>query len=429
MHPDYALRSSALREMKNRWYSLSREDITSVIVGHLRDGQYELALEKLEQLYQSAMVNPPWLYHIFVYVFGELGFHAESFNILQHQVKIYGPNQPPAMWQFLLDVYSRDAFYTGIRYIWDRVVTPGILNPPDGTITSILNTASKHGDTDLVMGVMRMLTDRGKRLDLHHYEALIHAHSLHQEVRKPINVLCVMSKAGLALDSSSTRSIYQMLRDSPSATDEALAIMEEIRQQYQVPIAAFNVVLEATSIHKGFQKALDLYRGVRHISTGGPDLATYHVLLRHCTMKKSMKFLVDEMETFSIRPDETTYDHLIRISTLQDDYRPAFLYLDKMRSSETAGRPNNWWMSKSSALALTKRCIEAEDGRVQHIIDICRDRGMSIDAEVRKLLRHARDSKELKTASTEVDIVIEEGSHAIRLAPLIRNRLAGSMSG
>lgn len=376
--------------MKNRWYTVSPDGVTNIIVGLLRDGQYELALEKLEEAYKLTSITQPWLYRIFVFVFGELGFHDESFQILQHQLKIYGPNQPTSIWHFLLDVYSRDAFYAGITYIWHRMVTPGLLNPPDGTVVNVLNAASRHGDTELVTSTMRMLTDRGKRLDLHHYEALIHAHTLHQDVRRALNVLCIMHRAGLALDSSSTRSVYQLLKDSPEATDEALRALEDLRQLYPVPIAAFNVVLEAMAAHRGFNKALDLYRSVRHICAGGPDLATYHVLLAHCTLRRSMRSLLDEMEAFAIRPDRVTYDHLVRISTMQvqdDDYEPAFAYLARMEA-------HGWWVSRGTALALVRRGFAAEDGRVQHVIDKSRSRGVPLDREVKKLLKNIQMAKE-----------------------------------
>lgn len=244
----------------------------------------------------------------------------------------------------------------------------------------------------MVVNVIKMLTDRGKRLDLHHYEALIHAHTLHQDVRKALNVLCIMGRAGLTPDSSSTRSIYQVLRDSSAATDLALSMLQELRQQYDVPIAAFNVVLEATAAHHGFKKAQDLYRGVRRVSVGGPDRATYHVLLSSCTKRRSMNYVLDEMEGFSIHPDRTTYDHLVRICAMQTDVEPAFAYLEKMEA-------NRWWLSRASALALIRQLIQAEDSRVRGIIETCRKRRMAIEPDIRRLFQKIYQSKLKKEAN------------------------------
>ncbi|KAI1082708.1 hypothetical protein F5B20DRAFT_481047 [Whalleya microplaca] len=398
VHPDYVLRSSVLFEMKNRWYSPTAHDLVNIIVGLLRDNQYELALEKLEEMHKNPVTVPTWLYEIFLYTFGELGFHDETLAILKFRLKLGNALKMPLSlnaWHYMLDVYSRDAFYDGIKFIWSRSVSPGYLNPSDGTVTNILNAASRHVDERLAVKVIQTLSDRGKRLGLHHYEALVHIHAQQRDLRKAFTILCLMNKGGLTPDLSSTRSIFQVLRASASDTDTSLAILNDLRLQYQVPSAAFNVVLETTEIHHGFKFALDLYRSVRRICVNGPDLETYHILLRHCTYRKSMNFLTAEMEAFSIAPTEVTYNHLIRISTMQDDYTQAFQYLEKMESATTAGQPNNWWMSRDSALALIRRCIQAEDMRVQQLISECRSRKIPVDEEVQQLVKAVQKQKEL----------------------------------
>ncbi|OTA93833.1 hypothetical protein M434DRAFT_395215 [Hypoxylon sp. CO27-5] len=408
VHPDYVLRNAVLFEMKNRWYSPTVDDLVNITIGLLRDNQYELALEKLEELHKNPISVPSWLYDIFLYTFGELGFHEEAFSILKHRLRVANmTNEPlsPNAWQFLLDVFSRDAFYDGIKYIWDRSVTPGYVIPPDSVVMNILNTASKHADAPLAVSAIRILSNRGKKLELHHYEALIDIHTQQKDLRKAFTILCIMAKADLRPDLSSTRSIFQILRESSSETDRALKILNDLKSHHQVPSAAFNVVLEATEVHYGIKAALDLYRSVRQICASGPDLETYHILLSHCTMRKSMNFLFAEMEALSIEPTQTTYNHLIRISCMQDNYEQAFQFLDKMKNAKTAGLPNDWWMSRNSALALIRRCIQAEDIRVQELIEECRKRDMFIDAEVQEWLDDVQKRKEL--AETNVSDPIE----------------------
>ncbi|KAI1779839.1 hypothetical protein F4818DRAFT_155090 [Hypoxylon cercidicola] len=398
IHPDYVLRNTVLFEMKNRWFTPTVDDSVNIIVGLLRDNQYELALEKLEGLHRDSLNVPSWLYDIFLYTFGDLGFHEETLSILQHRLKVASVASEPLSlntWQFLLDVFSRDAFYDGIEYIWNHSVSPGHLNPPDGVVMNVLNTASRHADAALAVSAIQILSGRGQKLELHHFEALIDIHTQQNDLVKAFTILCIMEKADLHPDLSSTRSIFRILHQSASETEAALELLHKLRLDYEVPSAAYNVVLEAVAIHRPFKAALDLYRGVRQICVNGPDIETYHVLLAHCTLKKSMNFLFAEMEAFSIEPTWVTYDHLIRISTMQDDYRQAFQFLEKMRSSKAASLPNDPWLSRGSALALIKRCIEAEDIRVQELIEGCRKRGMSIDAEVQQLLETSQKRREL----------------------------------
>ncbi|KAI2468781.1 hypothetical protein F4781DRAFT_432019 [Annulohypoxylon bovei var. microspora] len=410
VHPNYVLRNKVLFEMRNRWYSPTADDLISIIIGLLRDNQYELALEKLEEMRKNPVTVPNWLYEVFLYTFGELGFHEEALSILKHRLKIANVAGEPLSsnaWQFLLDVFSRDAFYDGIKYIWDHSVSPGYLYPSDGILMSILNTASTHEDAPLAMSAIQMLSSRGRKLELHHYEPLVDIHARQKNLWKAFTVICIMAKAGLRPDLSSTRSIFRILRESSSEADNALAILSELKSHYQVPSAAFNVVLEATEIHHEFKAALDLYRNVRQICADGPDLETYHILLSKCTRKRSMNFLFTEMQAFSIEPVETTYDHLIRISSLQDDYGPAFQFFEKMKASKTAGLPNNWWMTRGSALALIRRCIQAEDIRAQELIEGCRKRGMAIDTEVQQLLDGMQRQKELAQADAGFPTSIE----------------------
>ncbi|KAI1090376.1 hypothetical protein F5B19DRAFT_494434 [Rostrohypoxylon terebratum] len=406
VHPDYILRNRVLFEMKNRWYSLTGDDHISVILGLLRDTQYELALDKLEELEKDPVTIPSWLYEIFLYTFGELGFHEETLAILKHRHRIANLANDPLSanaWHFLLDVFSRDAFYQGIKYIWDHSVSPGYINPPDGVVMNALNAASNHADATLAMNAIQMLSSRGRKLELHHYEALIDIYAQEKDVRKAFTVLCIMAKAGLRPDLSSTRSIFRTLRNSSSETDGALEILRDLGLRHQVPIAAFNVVLEATEFHHEFKAALDLYRNIRQFCADGPDLETFHVLLSHCTMGRSMRFLVAEMKAFSIEPIQTTYDHLVRISCFQDNYGQAFQFLNEMKASKTAGLPNDWWISRGSALALVRRCIQAEDIRAQEIIEGCRKRGMSIDAEVQLLLDSIQKQKQKEKELAEAD--------------------------
>ncbi|KAI1107584.1 hypothetical protein F4804DRAFT_164293 [Jackrogersella minutella] len=414
VHPDYVLRNTVLYEMRNRWFLPTTDDTINITIGLLRDNQYELALEKLEELQKDPTLVPTWLYEVFLYTFAELGFHEETLSILKHRLKITNfTNEPLSLNAslFLLDVFSRDAFYDGVKYIWDRSVSPGNLNPPDGVVMNILNAASNHADASLAISAIQMLSSRGRKLELHHYEPLIDIHTRQKDLQKAFTNLCIMAKAGLRPDLSSTRSIFRILRESSAETDNALLILNELRSKYRVPSAAFNVVLEATEIHGGFKAALDLYRSIRQFCADGPDLETYHILLSHCTMRKSMNFLFAEMKAFSIELTQVTYNHLIRISCMQDSHEQAFRFLEKMRTSKTAGLPNDWWLSKDSALALIRRCIQAEDIRVQGIIEECRKRNMYIDTEVQQLLDEIQRLKELNRedadALTEGELATE----------------------
>ncbi|KAI0186618.1 hypothetical protein F4808DRAFT_440170 [Astrocystis sublimbata] len=420
VHPDYLLRAQVLHDMMNRWYALPPSAEINIIIGLLRDGQYELAFSRLEELNRAPVNVPTWLSDLFLYTFGELGFHEETMAILKHRQRLVDivKRVPPSpnVWQFLLDMFSRDAFYPGVKLVWDHSVAPSHIHPPDGVLLRVLNTASMHGDVALAMGAIHVLSARGVKLSLHHYEALMHVHLRHDDLRKGLTVLCIMAKAGLSPDLSTTRPIFQLLRHSSQLTDQALALLHQLKAHYSVPPAAFNVVLEATAAHGGFKVAFDMYRTVRQVCITGPDLETFDVLLQHCTLKKSMSFLEAEMDAFSLKPTKSIYDHFIRISSMQYNYDAAFRYLGMMRDRSPSNIPESWWMSKHSAMALLRRCVQNRDPRFGNLFGECHRRQLLSKDDIKLLMSvKAQYASNLEASVSHVESFEEEPLKATAL--------------
>jgi len=106
IHPDYLLRTEVLREMKNRWYTLTTDGWHYLIVGLLRDRQYEIALDKLEQMQQEGIRVHPWLYDIFIYLFCEAEELDEALKILQYRVDQGDLDISANVWYYMLDACS-----------------------------------------------------------------------------------------------------------------------------------------------------------------------------------------------------------------------------------------------------------------------------------------------------------------------------------
>ncbi|ORY65021.1 uncharacterized protein BCR38DRAFT_314822, partial [Pseudomassariella vexata] len=386
IHPDYVLRNKVLKDMRQAWLTPTFNAHVSVAIGLLRDGQYEMALEKLEEMYQSGVPIPIWAYDTFIYTFGELGFSEEALMIMQHRLR-----DPEAsdtgenLWLVLLDSFSRDSFYEGVHYIWTRMVGPGKLTPSDGVVLNVLNIASRNGDVVMASSALKIFSMRGRKLDLHHFEPLLEIHAGQGDLRKAFITLCLIDKAGLQPDLSSTRVIYRLLRESPSEIEPALFCLRNLQLEHRVPVAAFNVVLEAALQQHGFKHGLDVYRSVRRICTAGPDTTTFNLLLSHCSVYKSLKFVMAEMQTLSIKMNQSTYDHAIRVCFLQKLRDHAFSYLEQMQN-DPAAESGGWWLNKGTALAFIRGCIFAEDARVQILLDGCKKRGLDVDEEVRVLI-------------------------------------------
>lgn len=101
-----------MQEMKERWLGLSPEGWHSLVVGLIRDRQYEIALDKLEEMHSDGIKVQPWLYDILMFQLCEAEELDQAFNILQYRFENSRNEILPTVWYYLLDKFSRD-FHVG----------------------------------------------------------------------------------------------------------------------------------------------------------------------------------------------------------------------------------------------------------------------------------------------------------------------------
>lgn len=93
-HPDYILRQEILGIMQEYWFTIDTPVKQTVIVGMLRDEQYELAYARLTELIEQGARIDPWVYDIFILVFGKLRFLDEMLQLLYRRKNIGGSTDP-----------------------------------------------------------------------------------------------------------------------------------------------------------------------------------------------------------------------------------------------------------------------------------------------------------------------------------------------
>lgn len=373
MHPDYVLRGKLLDEMRMLWVSPSSGCKEAVALGLLRDCQYELAFDSLEELIASGNSSPPWLYEIFIYVFSGAGFHDEALALLRYQAQNAARPLPDHVWSYVLESCSKAFDYRGTAYIWNEMVTEGRLNPPDGTVLSVINTASRFGDVWLATDALRVLSDRNTRLATHHFEALLDTYVSQGDVVNALRALCIMASAGNEADLRSTQPLFRRLVENPGLLEDASKALVHLTSERAVPLSAFNVVLEATTVCLGLERGLDLYRSVRQICGCPPDLTTFTILLGRCNDGGVARFLVKEMKSFSIRPDMETYELLVRGSILFGDTDLALDYV-----SEMSERNRDWWITEGTAQKLVERGVQDQNPRISLFVEESEKRGLEI---------------------------------------------------
>jgi hypothetical protein len=106
-HPNFLLRARILREMKERWVDVSAAGWHDVVISHLRDKEYEMALDRLEKMESGGVKVEPWLYDIVLYVLADAGELDEALRILKWRFMDRGEVDISLnIWYYLLDTFS-----------------------------------------------------------------------------------------------------------------------------------------------------------------------------------------------------------------------------------------------------------------------------------------------------------------------------------
>ena len=278
VHPNHLLRAEVLEEMRERWITLSPVGHCHLVISHLRDREYELALLVLERMKKGHIPVPGWLYDILIYVFAEAGEHETALQLLQQVAE--NPDLNPlernspddvgkGVWSYLLDSAAAAYEYESVFYVWRKRVEIGYVRPSDGTLINILNTAALAGDSGLATDALKMLAERGGKLEVGAYEALLESYCGSGDIGNAIRVLGIMERAAMGEgmsgvgrpDSGSTRPLYMLLKDAGThGIEAAWEFLREIqREGADVPVAAVNVCIEAAEMSGDLDLAMPFY--------------------------------------------------------------------------------------------------------------------------------------------------------------------------
>lgn len=372
--------------MEERWVEILPKGHRYIALGLLRDEQYELALEKLDEMIRNGWGVDPWVFEIFIYVFGKLEFLDDAVRIARHMVD-RGLEVSVNVWQFLLDMGSKGQNHEATSYIWNRAVKQELVNPSDGTALNILNMCAAYGDTELATQVIQYLAARGTRLGRPHYEALADAYSVQGKVGRAIEVYCIMAEAGADVTHSSAGSFCQAFTRDPSLLDKAVQAMSELKQKYELPIGIFNAVLNEmarANTHPdddaGYEQALALYRRVREFVLAGPNLETFKNMLWRCSRPDVAQFLVGEMVAFNIGQTLVIRELLFRVHVEHDGptHRAKGYFFKIAPHLQAKYKPKSWkWENiMDLTVKLVRRLIKERDPEAWRILDICKENGL-----------------------------------------------------
>ncbi|KAF4423901.1 hypothetical protein CGCF413_v008517 [Colletotrichum fructicola] len=393
VHPDYIVRNEVLAAMKQSWTEVNPEADGHVALGLLRDGQFELALDKLESMIDNHVPVQPWVYDIFIFMFAQRGFVEEAVRLAHSKAHTTAAaddaaESPLSMWHMLLDVCSQAYHYEGTRYVWGRLYEADRYALPEGVLLNIVNTAARHHDFELVTNANKLIAQRGGKLQAHHYEPLIDCYGGVGDLEGALRVLCIMFNAISVAPYASARSIYEWVKKEPESLDSALEALAALKKEYKIPIAALNVLVEAAVETHGYAKALEIYRNAPNYTEAPPNHVTVRYLLQACEDAEARRVLVAEDPELALKGDRQVFADVIFEHVMAGDLDMAYKCVEMLGDApdpETGAKPEAW-ISQQTLLVLVRKSLDAQDERVWWLVEQAEKRNMDVQSGIAKLM-------------------------------------------
>ncbi|OAQ71252.1 pentatricopeptide repeat protein [Pochonia chlamydosporia 170] len=390
-HPDYTLRQEILDTMQDFWFTVDTTAQQKVVLGLLRDEQYELAYTRLTQMIEKKAVIPTWVFDIFIMVFGKVGFVDEMMLLLYRRKTIRSDDDAlSSILYYVLDVCSSSFHLPGTLFAWNSVVRNSLLQPADGIVENVLATAARHGDASLATEALDMLSQR-TRVQAYHYEAVSEAFTATGDMTGAFRTLCIMEKNGMRIGRRNTRAVYEALRrHSQLIGDAERAVRSMAQEEEGLPVAVVGVVIEAIAETQGSEAAMDLYRDVGALCGGEHVNATVMQTLLINSYDKTTLAIVKDYSTQIAEGDDPVreaqvYGTLVTKCAEAGALDLAFRFANQLLGMGGArGDGDLNWVK-----VLVSKAAEREDKRIWGVVDELR-KDEEMGALVGRVLRQMR---------------------------------------
>ena len=347
-------------------------------------------MDKFQEMIRASVEIPLWVFDIFIYELGKQGFLEEAIDLMRQRPP--PPDKPPStppdnLWYFLLDRSSQDLRYEDTKLLWSLTVERNTLTPSDGMLTNVLNTAARHGDAALATQAIRLLSDRLRKLALHNYEALIDCYVHAGDAPNAVNVLFIMSAAGVPPDTASTRSLYLLLKKSPELLESAIAVLSSPENHGNIPAPALDLVLEILCQRSDVEGAVQVYRDLSsRLLSPGPSARTFELLLESPASPESTEYLLAEARFYGVSP-AGVYDRLVAKAAAAGGMERCMGLLAWMEAlPRVRGYVQQPWLSRRTLLVVLKGLFANLDPRAWDLVDQAEKRGMDVKDEVEGML-------------------------------------------
>ncbi|RCI10535.1 hypothetical protein L249_4282 [Ophiocordyceps polyrhachis-furcata BCC 54312] len=398
-HPDYMLRQDVLTLMSEHWVLVDTAAQQNVVVGLLREEQYELAYARLTRMMEQGVHVDCWVYDLFIMAFGKLGFLDEMMVLLHQRGLVEGASDQVlnTLLYFVLDVCSESFHLDGTVFAWKAVVSTSKVQPPDGIVDNVMATAARHGKPALAIEALDLLSKRSW-VQARHYETVVEAFAAAGDIAGALRILCIMRKHGrqksTVIKRDHTRPIKQaMLRDPKKLVAEAERAVRSLAKDEAVSPALVGVVVEAQAEVFGSEAALSLYKDMASLSASPPDALTMQTLIVHCKSHETRRSIARDYAS-AVSPDAdpprnaVVYCELISACAAAGEMDLAFRFAAKAVPLCRSRRQISWFKP------LMVAAVATHDDRIWAVVDEMLLRGGHVGATVQIIMQQSRMAKQ-----------------------------------
>ncbi|OKL61933.1 hypothetical protein UA08_03015 [Talaromyces atroroseus] len=361
VHPDYLLRQEVIGALRARWLSLSPAGWHHLIAGLVREGQLELALDRLDQMERKGIPLEQWLHGLLIYKLCDAGEFTEALNLMRSRSK-KAVFISWRMWSYLLRAAIQNSHFDTVRYVWTNAVDLGytVINVSD--CRDVLRLASEHGDINFLESVFRHLFTLDNNLDRKDYERLVQLYARNADITTALEIICRMHQSKLSLSPETTQSVLLSLESRINDPEIMWKEISSLKNKgLRIPVALANLVINycgilldrgSMSASRATDIAIDIYKDLYEVCSSGASTETFNSLFTLCRQAKKpdvCTFFAKEMAAFDVSPDQETFETLILICSDVGSFSTASMYLTDLRA-------RGWELSLSVADQLRRKC-------------------------------------------------------------------------
>lgn len=283
VHPHYTLQLVILDVMRANWYRFEASDVQNVILGLLRDEQYDLAYVRLMEMGQAGAAPELWMFDIMAMVLGYARYYDEMLDVceLRGQRSSDDGGYVNLVYQ-LLDSCSTGFHYSGTAAAWKMGVVAGLFKPSDGILQNVLFTAANHGDPELAGAAYEELTARTRVNDEQHC-ALLESFLKAKDFPGALNFISIME--GLGIHESALHEMNRRFRShahhNTTALEEATVAIKAMAAEGKPVAHGLAAVIRAMAAKHGGESAAELLSEVPRLSGQQPDSATLAYMIMY----------------------------------------------------------------------------------------------------------------------------------------------------